>query len=405
MPQLVGQRCVICLQRISSALAGRFCPACGQASHFACGGSSPERSEGLCLECGGDPTLTLLPDFAGSETVQRKEISSIPPPGIATHAERRNYLGEDAPGKFPGTLTAGASGYSFLFSGLSLFLGLTYGISGVWQYVSPANDMRRADGAWVGLKCSAVFLLLGVVLSTLSRALSGKGTAGPPTRVPLSHSEELPSAWQFRLVTVCFDVAGNFVLWTCLLVLATIIWVMVVRMCGGDPNYVKGRDFHDALVKQREIDSLIRALDAKGDPDAAKKLGLLGLDAREAVPTLFRALTSKDRNLRRAAFDALDRLAGKASEARDSLVHFIDPRGQAGKDGFRVAFEGGRYVLKPWTVPQDVRRLVEDDEYMTFEVLVPQKLSQKDEAEQALRVFLNAFDKEHPTKRQGASHE
>jgi len=72
MPQLVGQRCVLCEQRIMTILDGRFCKACSQAVHDSCAKSDNlPRSNSHCPACGGNPSLRLSPDFAaGGEKVK-----------------------------------------------------------------------------------------------------------------------------------------------------------------------------------------------------------------------------------------------------------------------------------------------------------------------------------------------
>jgi hypothetical protein len=74
MVQLVGQRCVVCMEGIRTILDGRFCRACSRAVHNSCA-----KSDGLpasrthCPQCGGNPSLHLAPDFgAGGEVRERK---------------------------------------------------------------------------------------------------------------------------------------------------------------------------------------------------------------------------------------------------------------------------------------------------------------------------------------------
>jgi hypothetical protein len=54
MEQLVGCTCVVCGQRISSILEGRFCSACGNALHHDCGKPVDAPADpGRCPDCGG----------------------------------------------------------------------------------------------------------------------------------------------------------------------------------------------------------------------------------------------------------------------------------------------------------------------------------------------------------------
>lgn len=75
MRQLVGQRCVICRQRIGSVLEGEFCSACGQPSHFECSKPPLEIADNLCHSCGGDPTLSLAPDFRGTQSGEKSAVT------------------------------------------------------------------------------------------------------------------------------------------------------------------------------------------------------------------------------------------------------------------------------------------------------------------------------------------
>jgi hypothetical protein len=75
MVQLVGQRCVVCMEGIRTILDGCFCGACSRAVHNSCA-----KSDGLpasrthCPQCGGNPSLHLAPDFgAGGEVVTSVE--------------------------------------------------------------------------------------------------------------------------------------------------------------------------------------------------------------------------------------------------------------------------------------------------------------------------------------------
>jgi membrane associated rhomboid family serine protease len=73
MAQLVGQRCVRCTKVIQSILDGDFCTQCGQAVHQQCKlPDSQSNTETHCSACGGDPSLSLAPDFGlGKSPKQR----------------------------------------------------------------------------------------------------------------------------------------------------------------------------------------------------------------------------------------------------------------------------------------------------------------------------------------------
>jgi len=60
MVQIVGHNCVICQERIGSALDSHFCPSCGNAVHSACATSSPKPPE-CCLACGSS-VIERVPD-------------------------------------------------------------------------------------------------------------------------------------------------------------------------------------------------------------------------------------------------------------------------------------------------------------------------------------------------------
>lgn len=56
MTQLVGSRCVICDERIKSALGAMFCAECGNPVHEQCQKDfSPKENSGRCPRCGGQP--------------------------------------------------------------------------------------------------------------------------------------------------------------------------------------------------------------------------------------------------------------------------------------------------------------------------------------------------------------
>jgi hypothetical protein len=62
MGQVVGQLCHRCRKRISTILAGDFCPGCGSAVHFTC--SRPGTTPGACARCGSESSVVLAPDYS-----------------------------------------------------------------------------------------------------------------------------------------------------------------------------------------------------------------------------------------------------------------------------------------------------------------------------------------------------
>jgi len=55
MPQLVGETCAICHERITAAYNARFCKECGNAVHDGClTAKAVAASDGRCSVCGGD---------------------------------------------------------------------------------------------------------------------------------------------------------------------------------------------------------------------------------------------------------------------------------------------------------------------------------------------------------------
>jgi membrane associated rhomboid family serine protease len=64
MAQLIGQSCVRCSEVIRTILDGDFCPRCGQAVHNQCKQPNDQSDTPKhCSACGGDPSLSLAPDF------------------------------------------------------------------------------------------------------------------------------------------------------------------------------------------------------------------------------------------------------------------------------------------------------------------------------------------------------
>ena len=53
MMQLIGLDCVLCSERISSVLDGKFCSTCGCPVHSRCAKADASRS-GVCAACGAD---------------------------------------------------------------------------------------------------------------------------------------------------------------------------------------------------------------------------------------------------------------------------------------------------------------------------------------------------------------
>lgn len=69
MPQLVGQKCVLCQHQINSILEGKFCNLCGNPHHHRCRKLSeegPRRS--ICALCGGH-----VDHRVGSEVLEERE--------------------------------------------------------------------------------------------------------------------------------------------------------------------------------------------------------------------------------------------------------------------------------------------------------------------------------------------
>lgn len=74
MPQLVNMHCVVCEQRISSALDARFCPGCMSPVHNACLKENAKRgepTENTCKICGA------IRDNPQAVAVRAQELNEV----------------------------------------------------------------------------------------------------------------------------------------------------------------------------------------------------------------------------------------------------------------------------------------------------------------------------------------
>lgn len=87
MPQLVGKKCAVCDERISSVLEGEFCNACSNPVHLKCKKTTDSAlSPQTCLTCGSSRLLTTT---SGG---QRNESSQPPPFNLERFKQLRMSL-------------------------------------------------------------------------------------------------------------------------------------------------------------------------------------------------------------------------------------------------------------------------------------------------------------------------
>jgi hypothetical protein len=77
MPQLVGQVCVLCEQRIGSVVDGCFCDVCGKPAHRACRRTAAADA-GACAGCGYVPRSGIEAE-AGVQREPSSPRRSVPP--------------------------------------------------------------------------------------------------------------------------------------------------------------------------------------------------------------------------------------------------------------------------------------------------------------------------------------
>jgi hypothetical protein len=85
----------------------------------------------------------------------------------------------------------------------------------------------------------------------------------------------------------------------------------------------------DDVLKQagarQQVQHLMASLAANGQAQAARTLGLIGIDPKVAVPALVRALDTEDSTLRDYAYSALDSLCSDARMVASTLLEAVTP--------------------------------------------------------------------------------
>ena len=94
MPQLVGETCVVCHERISDAYNAGFCKNCGNAVHEDCLTAKPvAASDDRCSVCGGNPESPFAVQRRVEEQrrAERKQKSKYPLSSVCPKCGQKSH--------------------------------------------------------------------------------------------------------------------------------------------------------------------------------------------------------------------------------------------------------------------------------------------------------------------------